>query len=397
MGDVIAGRFELIDPIARGGSGAVWRAVDRKTGQVCAAKVLRQRDSADLMRFVREKSVTFDHPNLLTPYGWAAEDEHVVIAMPLAAGGTLESLLRRDGALGEAAITVIMQQLLKGLGHMHEERWIHRDVKPANIMFATVDSERIHARLSDFGIAVHESDVRFTSAGVLNGTPGYMAPELFHFADPAPTQDLYAAGVVALICWTGPMKLKDGAFSAQVLDKHLDGMDPRLQSVIRTLLAPDTRDRYANADAALADLPYVGPTTPLLHRDGRPIAITEQIATWAPTPSESSAFSSADTPPPFSPGAAAAAAKGQSLVSAQQEVSPSSAPRSATPTGWRQPMGTPSPWAPPGQGSSIAGVGDATGESRAPRGPLALGITSGAIAGAVAGGLTLWGIASMLG
>ena len=93
MADVIVGRFALIDLIAKGGSGSVWRAWDSKTQEICAAKVLRQRDSADLMRFVREKGVSFDHPHLLTPYGWGAEDEHVVIAMPLVSGGTLKSVM----------------------------------------------------------------------------------------------------------------------------------------------------------------------------------------------------------------------------------------------------------------------------------------------------------------
>ena len=78
MADVIVGRFALIDLIAKGGSGSVWRAWDSKAQELCAAKVLRQRDSADLMRFVREKGVSFDHPHLLTPYGWGAEDEHGV-------------------------------------------------------------------------------------------------------------------------------------------------------------------------------------------------------------------------------------------------------------------------------------------------------------------------------
>src|SRR5699024_8616966 len=90
MADVIVVRFALIDLIGKGGSGSVWRAWDSKAEALCAAKVLRQRDSADLMRFVREKGVSFAHPHLLTPYGWGAEDEHVVIAMPLVSGGTLE-------------------------------------------------------------------------------------------------------------------------------------------------------------------------------------------------------------------------------------------------------------------------------------------------------------------
>ena len=133
MADVIVGRFALIDLIAKGGSGSVWRAWDSKIQELCAAKVLRQRDSADLMRFVREKGVSFDHPHLLTPYGWGAEDEHVVIAMPLVSGGTLESVVRKRGKLAEPAVVVILDQLLDGLAHVHAEGWIHRDVKPANI------------------------------------------------------------------------------------------------------------------------------------------------------------------------------------------------------------------------------------------------------------------------
>src|SRR5699024_11347407 len=105
---VIVGRFALIDLIAKGGSGSIWRAWDSKAEQVCAAKVLRQRDSADLMRFVREKGVSFDHPHLLTPYGWGAEDEHVVIAMPLVTGGTLESVVKHRGKLAEPAVVVVL-------------------------------------------------------------------------------------------------------------------------------------------------------------------------------------------------------------------------------------------------------------------------------------------------
>ena len=93
MRDTIAGRFELLTPIGEGGSGAVWRAHDLRLGTECAAKVLRQRDSADLLRFVREQSVNLDHPHVVAPYGWAAEDEHVAIAMELVSGGTLEAAL----------------------------------------------------------------------------------------------------------------------------------------------------------------------------------------------------------------------------------------------------------------------------------------------------------------
>ena len=288
MADVIVGRFALIDLIAKGGSGSVWRAWDSKIQELCAAKVLRQRDSADLMRFVREKGVSFDHPHLLTPYGWGAEDEHVVIAMPLVSGGTLESVVKTRGKLAEPAVVVILDQLLDGLSHVHAEGWIHRDVKPANIMFEPRGRQLPVSRLADFGIAVHETDVRFTHVGMVNGTPGYMAPELFSMAEPNPSHDLYAAGVVALVALNGPLTLHDGAFRPDELTRLLRGVTPKLSAVIRGLVAAQPEERYQDADAVRRDLPRVPPGYPLAHVDGSPLDLRDTL----------------DPLPPNAPGAA---------------------------------------------------------------------------------------------
>ncbi|HEX7349513.1 serine/threonine protein kinase [Brachybacterium sp.] len=288
MADVIVGRFALIDLIAKGGSGSVWRAWDSKTEELCAAKVLRQRDSADLMRFVREKGVSFDHPHLLTPHGWGAEDEHVVIAMPLVTGGTLESVVKKKGKLAEPSVVVILDQLLDGLSHVHAEGWIHRDVKPANIMFEARGRAFPASRLADFGIAVHETDVRFTHVGMVNGTPGYMAPELFSMAEPAPSHDLYAAGVVALVALNGPIKLHDGSFRPDELSQYLRGVTPKLSAVIRRLVAAQPEDRYQDADTVRRDLPRVPQGYPLTHADGTPLSFEDTL----------------DPLPPNAPGAA---------------------------------------------------------------------------------------------
>lgn len=170
MADVIVGRFALIDLIAKGGSGSVWRAWDSKAQELCAAKVLRQRDSADLMRFVREKGVSLItrtcSPLRLGRGGRARGDRDAADLR-----GTLESVVKKKGKLGEPAVVVILDQLLDGLAHVHAEGWIHRDVKPANIMFEARGRAHPASRLADFGIAVHETDVRFTHVGMVNGTP----------------------------------------------------------------------------------------------------------------------------------------------------------------------------------------------------------------------------------
>ena len=309
MADVIVGRFALIDLIAKGGSGSVWRAWDSKAQELCAAKVLRQRDSADLMRFVREKGVSFDHPHLLTPYGWGAEDEHVVIAMQLVSGGTLESVVKQKGSLAEPAVVVILDQLLDGLAHVHEEGWIHRDVKPANIMFEPRGRAHPASRLADFGIAVHETDVRFTHVGMVNGTPGYMAPELFSMAEPTPSHDLYAAGVVALVALNGPIKLHDGAFRPDELNQYLRGVTPKLSAVIRRLVAAQPEDRYQDAETVRRDLPRVPQGYPLAHADGAPL---EFVDTLDPLPENAPGAARPERPaPPVAPSSLEAIRAGQ--------------------------------------------------------------------------------------
>ncbi len=309
MADVIVGRFALIDLIAKGGSGSVWRAWDAKAQRLCAAKVLRQRDSADLMRFVREKGVAFDHPHLLAPYGWGAEDEHVVIAMPLVSGGTLESIVRSHGPVAEPAAVVILDQLLDGLSLVHAQGWIHRDVKPANLMFEATGRQRPHTRLADFGIAVHETDVRFTHVGMINGTPGYMAPELFDLAEPEPSHDIYAAGVVALMALNGPLTLHDGPFRPEELDEYLRGVSPKLAAVLRRMVAPRSADRYHDAATVRAALPRVPDSFPLTFADG---SVFRADDTLVPLPPDApGAVRSPTMPAPGAPGPAEAARRGE--------------------------------------------------------------------------------------
>ena len=347
MADVIVGRFALIDLIAKGGSGSVWRAWDSKIQELCAAKVLRQRDSADLMRFVREKGVSFDHPHLLTPYGWGAEDEHVVIAMPLVSGGTLESVVKTRGKLAEPAVVVILDQLLDGLSHVHAEGWIHRDVKPANIMFEPRGRQLPVSRLADFGIAVHETDVRFTHVGMVNGTPGYMAPELFSMAEPNPSHDLYAAGVVALVALNGPLTLHDGAFRPDELTRLLRGVTPKLSAVIRGLVAAQPEERYQDADAVRRDLPRVPPGYPLAHVDGSPLDLRDTL----------------DPLPPNAPGAARPERPAAQVAPASLEAIRSGRVQQGYSVGSASPQTGPQ-WA-QGPGAGVgAGVGTTTPTGR---------------------------------
>lgn len=258
MGQVIAGRFELGSHIASGGSGSIWTAWDRRREAWCAAKVLRHKDSGELLRFVREQGIQLDHRHLATPYGWAAEDEDVAISMPLVAGGTLDTALNDHGALSSPLAAALLLQLLDALAHVHSAGWIHRDVKPANILLEPTGDALPHLRLGDFGIAVREDDPRFTMAGWVNGTPGYLAPEAMDLAAPAPEQDLYAAGVVALRMLDPTLKGERGLEAAVLNPRRtldaIDGVDPRLAAVVAELLDEDPQDRLSAAGRAAGTL-----------------------------------------------------------------------------------------------------------------------------------------------
>lgn len=279
MSDTIAGRYTLIDPIARGGSGTVWRAWDQRRRHLCAAKVLRQRDSADLLRFVREQSVKIDHPHVLAPYGWAAEDEHVVIAMALCDGGTLDNALQDHGALSDAVIQEILRQLIAALQFVHSEGWIHRDVKPANLMLDATGTAVPLARLADFGIATQGEEARLTRLGTIVGTPGYIAPELMRGAEPDPSQDLFAAGVVAMRMVRpdvarGTTPTPEDAYAAF-------GEDSLLGAEVAALLDPDPQVRYDGAmslqERLTAEPCALGSPRPATTRDGENLEIFQTL------------------------------------------------------------------------------------------------------------------------
>lgn len=91
MGEIFARRYELLDPIADGGMGSVWRVRDHQDGDIKAAKLLRQRDASSLLRFMREQSTRIHHPHVVTPLSWVGEDDAVLFTMPLVHRG-VESL-----------------------------------------------------------------------------------------------------------------------------------------------------------------------------------------------------------------------------------------------------------------------------------------------------------------
>ncbi|MFE7835274.1 protein kinase [Streptomyces sp. NPDC057474] len=274
MGEVFAGRYELVDPIGRGGVGAVWRTWDHRRRRYVAAKVLQQRDAHALLRFVREQAVRIDHPHVLAPASWAADDDKVLFTMDLVAGGSLVNLVNDYGPLPPVYVCGLLDQLLSGLAAVHAEGVIHRDIKPANVLLEATGTARPRLRLSDFGIAMRLGEPRLTETNYVVGTPGYFAPEQMLGADPDFPADLFAVGLVALYLLEGAKpdaKALIEHFAAHGTPNAPRGIPEPLWQVIATLLQPDPNSRFRTATgarkalaAAMELLPETGPDDELV-------------------------------------------------------------------------------------------------------------------------------------
>jgi serine/threonine protein kinase len=187
----VAGRYVLLEEIGRGGHGVVHRALDLHTRRQVAAKVVRDPDPDALVRLVHEQAQRVLHPHVLAPLGWAAEDGVALIAMELVLGGSVRDLLRRTGPLPPADVARLLAQLLDALAAVHAAGLVHGDVKPSNLLLRA--GPRRHLLLADFGVSARSGDPLSGPAG----TPTYLPPERLAGAPPHPSQDVYAAGLLA--------------------------------------------------------------------------------------------------------------------------------------------------------------------------------------------------------
>ncbi|MFG1779944.1 protein kinase [Micromonospora sp. NPDC049051] len=202
---LVAGRYRLDEVVGRGGMGVVWRATDELIGRQVAVKEIRAdpglpaQDRALFgQRALREARTAgrISHPAVIAVHDVVpptGDDEALYIVSELVAAPSLAEVLKRGGALPPARVGTLAVRVLDALAAAHAAGVVHRDVKPGNIL--VLDGDRV--KLVDFGIARADGDSRLTHTGVM-GSTGYLAPELFHGAEPGPAADLWALGVTLL-------------------------------------------------------------------------------------------------------------------------------------------------------------------------------------------------------
>ncbi|MDR6973349.1 serine/threonine-protein kinase [Streptomyces sp. 3330] len=221
VGQLLDGRYRVEARIAVGGMATVYRAVDTRLDRVLALKVMHPALAADgafVDRFIREaKSVArLAHPNVVQVFDQGADGSYVYLAMEYIAGCTLRDVLRERGALQPRAALDILEPVLAALGAAHRAGFVHRDMKPENVLIG--DDGRV--KVADFGL-VRSVDTVTSTTGAVLGTVAYLAPEQIEQPGAAdPRVDVYACGVVLYEMLTGE-KPHDGDSPAIVLYKHL--------------------------------------------------------------------------------------------------------------------------------------------------------------------------------
>jgi hypothetical protein len=261
------GPYQLLEEIARGGMGVVYRARHTTLGRVVALKTLRADGFGDPQarrRFAREMRAAgrLNHPHIVTVYEVGDYRGQPYYTMAFIAGGSLARHVARLRGDPRASL-VLMEKVARAVHYAHEQGVLHRDLKPGNVLL----DERGEPLVADFGLAkLLEGDEELTQTGIIPGTPAYMAPEqaggLRHEVGPA--ADVWALGVILYELLAGrrpfaasnheELKRQIGGESPPPLQDLRPELDPGVGAVVARCLEKEPGRRYASAGALADDL-----------------------------------------------------------------------------------------------------------------------------------------------
>jgi tetratricopeptide (TPR) repeat protein/tRNA A-37 threonylcarbamoyl transferase component Bud32 len=263
--DVIASRFAIRQFIARGGMGEVYEVEDTHLrGVHVALKTILSHYALDPVmreRFKREVLMAREvvHPHVCPIYDlfeWKRPEGLLVfLTMKLLEGETVAARLRRLGALPLEEVRLIAHQVASGLAAAHNAGILHRDIKPANISLTTRDGA-IHTYVTDFGLARPFIDETTALTAGIAGTPGFMAPELYHGVPPSKASDVYSMGVVVYQMLTGflPSPVKPDV-AREKGDNRRASIPQEWKAILERALQPDPAARFRDIPEFARSLP----------------------------------------------------------------------------------------------------------------------------------------------
>ena len=252
----IVGRYQVEAVIGLGGTGTVFRCLDRETGRHVAVKAIPH-DATLRRRAAREVEVArrLDHPNVVRLLDSARDDDYIYVVSELVDGGDLGASMR-GGVLSDAALLRAVSAACAGLAHAHAAGIVHRDVKPANILLGGDGT----VQLADFGIAMLLGPDATVDDRLL-GTLSYMAPEICTGGTPTSAADIWSIGVMLYEAMTGANPYRSRS-PAELADRH--GERTRPLAEVRPDLGWSLTMACSACDVARSATPTVGG----LARDG---------------------------------------------------------------------------------------------------------------------------------
>ena len=262
-GVMVGSRYEMQSHLATGGMAAVFRGWDHRLRRPVAIKVLHQLEDANphaVERFRREARATaaLRNPHIVEVYDFFEEHNCYYLVMELVEGVNLKEHLAAHGPLPPETTLTIAAQVCDALAAAHDAGFIHRDIKPQNILL----SSNGPVKLTDFGIVYIPRAQAFTTGGMVLGTADYISPEQAQALELGPTTDIYSLGVVLYEMLTGALPFT-GTTPIAVAMRHATAPVPSLrqanptvpqvvEQIVLRALCKEPAERYHSA-RAMAD------------------------------------------------------------------------------------------------------------------------------------------------
>ncbi|GAC1360020.1 MAG: hypothetical protein NVS2B12_04710 [Ktedonobacteraceae bacterium] len=267
-GTLIAGRYEIREHIATGGMASVFKTWDHRVERIVAIKVLRSLDKNDLRaveRFRREAraAAALAHPNAVTIYDFVEEMGQYFLVMEYIHGPTLKQLIGQRRQLQPREAIEIAAQVCAVLQVAHARGFIHRDIKPQNIMLAWsgatggLSDGGAWVKLTDFGIVRVAEDAGLTNSGIVLGTADYLSPEQARGETLTASSDLYSLGVVMFEMlagrppFVGPtavsIAMQHASTNPPPLRQFSPLVPPVLEQLVNRTLQKEPEDRFDSA------------------------------------------------------------------------------------------------------------------------------------------------------
>lgn len=273
-------RYEVLSIIGKGGTGAVYKVLDKELDKIFAIKVLQSDlagDQTALRRFEQEAEAASQlaHNNLVSVFGYGkTKDGAPYLVMDYFDGASLSAVLKEERTLESARALNVFHQISDALVHAHEQGVIHRDIKPANVIVSMTESGIETARIVDFGIAkilpvANRETHNLTETRQVFGSPHYMSPEHCLGFKMDERSDIYSLGCLMYEVLTGdpPFSVSD---AIQVVIKHIneeplpfsddmsnDPIKRKLEGVVLKCLEKEQENRYQSVKEVIADLELI--------------------------------------------------------------------------------------------------------------------------------------------